>query len=949
MADLTFASYLQGPLGEAIQATDGMGSLPPPSFAPAVTLTSTVGQPATVGGPPMGLLGPGDVAGLAEGAVVRTDPPAGAVDVEPNYMAVAEVVPAELPWVLTPARAAAGRLRPWFVLAVLEEAKAPITPGEPLPTIEAAIAELPDLRDSWGWAHVQRTTDAGALPGGGQATAAVVARLVCPRRLSAGIAYRACLVPAFRSGIAAGLGDPRAAKVPHDLAWNVDGAGSVRLPIYHQWTFTTGPSGDFEDLVTRLEPADPDALRVSSVRPVDVRAPWPDDTPLAPAAQLVGVQGALVPFEAAPIPEPPVSAETLAAFDRRIRAQLDAPARRLLEAPAEDATGSLAPPIYGGRHVSRDLVGGDPSWLGQLNTSIANRIAAGLGTDYVRANQEDLMAKAWRQVGAIREANRLRAVVELTTEVATRVHARHFESLPPGELLALAAPADLRTRTSKSTTLAMETRMSRMVDGTATSAFARRVRPAGKLARRTGVSVQTLIPKALAGEATVPAGAPVIPESPAVVASGLTDVSSRAAATQLVAMAAMARVAVVNNAPAGGEALIERIDGLLGDDLSTSIGIGTVSAVATAIAAKVDTVSELTGSLLADMSVDRDTFGSVSAFGVPIVDTEIAARVAAALAPGDSHRDRLASQTRLPGRFAGADPGDPVMASPDFPVPTALALLDSDPEWFMPGLGAMPANKVALLRQNGAFIESYLVGMNHEMMRELLWREYPTDRRGTAFARFWPRPDGSADIPPIHTWTDPRALGARLTQADGLSVLLVRGDVVRRYPGMVVTAVRSGPPDPSGRHRPDPAQPPELPIFVIEVDEATTAYAFAISDDDLMTPASAEAPGWFFVFAEHGFRIRFGFDEPPGPSAPIDFSGWDQAAWPPGDGRQSPAFVPVVRGHAGAGAGFGPPTGAGAEAPSWNRDAADVARIALQRPFRVAIQADVLLHPKAGR
>lgn len=948
MADLSFASYRQGPLGEAIQANDNMGALPPPTFSPAITLTRPDGGPETIGGPAMRLLAPGDIAKLLDGTAIRTDPPAGAVDVEPNYMALAEVVPAELPWLLTPAKAAGGRLRPWFVLAVLEAAKAPFTQATPLPTIEAEIAELPDLRDSWGWAHVQHATGAGPLPGGGQAAAAQVGRLLCPRRLSPGVTYRACLVPAFQSGIAAGLGDPHASQAPHDLAWKVEEAGSVRLPVFHQWTFTTGPSGDFEKLVSRLEPADPEALRVSSVRPVDARSPWPGDKPLAEGEQLVGVQGALVPFEAPPTPEPAASAETLAAFDQRIRAQLDEPAERLREAPSKGVTGSLAPPLYGGRHVSQDLVSGEPAWLAGLNTSIANRIAAGLGTNYVRANQEDLMAKAWQQVGAIREANRLRAMVELTTEVSSRVHERHIASLQPGELIALAAPASVRTKTSDLTTLAMETRMSRMVDGAASSAFARRVRPAGKLARRTGASVRTLIPKALAGEVTVPAGAPVIPDTPAVLAAGLTDVSSEAAASQLIVMAAMARVATLNNAAVGGKALVGKIQGLLGDDLSASIEIGTFKAVATAIVQRVEPVSELTSSVLTEMSVDQ-AFGPVSAFGVPIVDSELAERVTSALHPGDMHHERLASQTQIPEHLAPADPSGPVMACPQFPVPAALALLESDPEWFMPGLGALPANRVALLRQNGAFIESYLVGINHEMMRELLWREYPTDRRGTAFARFWPRPDGHPDIAPIDTWTDPAALGTRLAQADGLSVLLVRGDVVRRYPGMVVTAVHSGLPDDAGHHRPDPNGPSKSPIFTIEVDEATMAYGFEISNAELVAPASAAKPGWFFVFAEHGFRIRFGFDEPPDAGERIDLSSWDQASWPASDGGPQPSFVPLARGHASAGAGFGPAGNAGPDGPRWNRDAADIARIALQRPFRVAVQAEVLLRPAGGR
>ena len=66
-----------------------------------------------------------------------------------------------------------------------------------------------------------------------------------------------------------------------------------------------------------------------------------------------------------------------------------------------------------------------------------------------------------------------------------------------------------------------------------------------------------------------------------------------------------------------------------------------------------------------------------------------------------------------------------------------------------------------------------MVGLNHEFARELLWREYPTDQRGSTFRQFWDVRSffnaGNAndedlkeklrDIPPLHRWT--RELGAR--------------------------------------------------------------------------------------------------------------------------------------------------------------------------------------------
>lgn len=504
--------------------------------------------------------------------------------------------------------------------------------------------------------------------------------------------------------------------------------------------------------------------------------------------------------------------------------------------------------------------------------------------------------------------------------------------------MALAAPAAARTRTSGETSLAMEVRMSRMVDGAATSAFARRLRPAGKLARRTEVTVEGLVPRALTGAVTVPVPGPVIPPSPHAEAPPTVPAAAASlAARQLITMNAVVRVAAVN-AVGGADVLLTRVSEL-GLDARTldSIGAGDLAAVSAGIAGQVDTVAAATAAALT--SLPAGNVGDLSTYGVAVAAEGLAARLGEALAPGVSHQARLASQTTVPDQVA--DHGSTVMATPVFPVPTALPLLASAPEWFLPGLGAFPANRVALLRQNAEFIESYLVGANHELMRELLWREYPTDQRGTPFRRFWPRPDGAADVPPVHTWNAP--LGGHLAGADRLSVLLVRGDVLRRYPGTVVTAVPATL-DESGRLRPDPAQSPLLPLFGIRVDESTTAFGFEIAPEDLTAPHSAKRPAWFFVFAEHSHRIRFGFDEPQEGEV-VPFDTWNDLTWP------SPAVaspLPVVRGHAVAGADLPPPALAGPDGPFWNRDAADVARIALQRPFRVAIQATVLLEPMGG-
>ena len=64
-------------------------------------------------------------------------------------------------------------------------------------------------------------------------------------------------------------------------------------------------------------------------------------------------------------------------------------------------------------------------------------------------------------------------------------------------------------------------------------------------------------------------------------------------------------------------------------------------------------------------------------------------------------------------------------------------LVDRSTELFLPNMHLIAQNTITLLETNQRFIESYMVGLNHEFARELLWREYPTDQRGSYFRQFW--------------------------------------------------------------------------------------------------------------------------------------------------------------------------------------------------------------------
>ena len=136
-----------------------------------------------------------------------------------------------------------------------------------------------------------------------------------------------------------------------------------------------------------------------------------------------------------------------------------------------------------------------------------------------------------------------------------------------------------------------------------------------------------------------------------------------------------------------------------------------------------------------------------------------------------------------------------------------------------------------------------MLGINHEMWRELLWHEYPTDQRGTYFRQFWDVrgltdaddgsiPVGARDIDPIHTWTgDLGEHGSRVPEQK--LVLLLRGELIRRYPHLIVYLV-PGVRTSDNRRVPSEDQAQErYPLFTGSLGANARFYGFDRGEDDL--------------------------------------------------------------------------------------------------------------------
>lgn len=732
----TFLPWVQRGLARAINTTDDPGQ----------PLTARVTLPVSLhvdgaGDVPSSiqLYGPGDITGLDPRQIVRTDPRPGTTSFEAGYLPQVQFARADLPWLFTPATPGSGRsrLRPWLVLVTIRRqdgVRLDPNPGGPLPVLEItpparAAAELPDLAQSWAWAHAQITgLSAGRTPAEildadpGRACS----RLVCPRRLQPDTAYLACVVPAFLAGVKAGLGQlvTPEDEARLDPAWTADLATDpLRLPAYHSWEFATGPAGSFETLVQRLTPR---PLEPALARPpkLDLSAPGGGMPAFDPAAEgaVLGLQSALRVGDPdtsplGPDPLPPWPDQTRLPF----QAELE---RLLTRAPQHTITA----PVYGQVQARADALpaaGGQPAWLRECNLDPRLRVAAAAGTRVVQQRQEQLMARAWEQAGAVQDANALLRRAQLARELGGVLMERHLRPLSPSELLAVTQPAHAQIEISGQT-VAGELRTSRVPEAAVSGAMRRLTSRQGLIARR-----------AMSGAR-----------------SALVLRGARPAPIDI--LGAVDRIAVTPapTAPAG------------------MVGIGAV------------------------------------ALSLPPVDTRralsadsIRAGLLERLRPETTVLDRTRARVDAPeGTWGRSDPLAPVQTEPRFPEPMYDGLQQVAPWLLLPGLEHVLPDSVALLETTPHVIEAYMAGLNHEMSRELLWREFPADLTATPFRQFWDvrgQPGDAetlADIPPISEWGQ-APLGAHLRGAGGQLVLLIRGELLRRYP---TTTIYAAPANPDG-------------------------------------------------------------------------------------------------------------------------------------------------------
>ncbi len=318
----------------------------------------------------------------------------------------------------------------------------------------------------------------------------------------------------------------------------------------------------------------------------------------------------------------------------------------------------VTPPVYGEWYASMEgkpIGNNSPNktvWLEELNLDFRHRAAAGLGVQFVKENQENLMKAAWEQLSKVQKVNQELNLGRFGREVSNKMFTR-LEKMKPNNVFKMALPLKNKIAYEPEKTI---------------GAFLSSSTITNKL---TNVKTQKFLFKVKKAEVK-PAFEPVIN-------SRLVNLSFKVSGL---------RNSITNVAATPATNVAEPVD-------------KTFSAI----------VDKTIQALDPKKTIESRIINRVSNFR-NIEKTEV---------PPSNSEDEL----------------HPVKWYPEFHRPMYHFLRAMSQDYILPGLENVPQNTVGLLQTNRRFIEAFMVGLNHEMASELLWREFPTDHRGSYFRSFW--------------------------------------------------------------------------------------------------------------------------------------------------------------------------------------------------------------------
>jgi len=402
----------------------------------------------------------------------------------------------------------------------------------------------------------------------------------------------------------------------------------------------------------------------------------------------------------------------------------------------------VVPPAYGRWHYGKyrlkdnKKVLVDPScqnkWIDQLNLDPRHRAVAGLGTQVIRKNQENLMASAWDQLGAVESANELLRKKQFGRESSKNLLNR-ISQLPMEKFVTTALPF-MQKVPIDSSNVSMKhylTQKSLIPKAVLDGSFHKiKSRVYKKIINSSKTHSTNFYKKFLSGQFEIkdkramPGGTMVMddifnqlqttqqPQTSTYSSSQQTS-SRNSLASKIIKT--MNKDKILANLEKNNpfKDISKKTVEMIGSNMYGLLNVNYTQKPITPVDNPQENLQSIKKELLKSLNPEVTYFQK----------TQKLLRVDGIL------------QSKYKQEYG--DSLDPVMAAPEFSQPMIESLQEISKNLLIPGIEKIKPNTIGLLKTNLRFLESFMCGLNHEFANELLWRGYPTDQRGTYFRQFW--------------------------------------------------------------------------------------------------------------------------------------------------------------------------------------------------------------------
>jgi len=756
--------------------------------------------------------GPGNIISFSNNLISRLEPPINSNDFEPNYFVFIESPEEDFFWryslTVSPEE---DRIMPWLSLIILKKLEIDemlneqikvikqVRDGRELLSVKAEF--LPNLDNAWATAHVQikglNFEELDSQDPINQINTFIAnnpylacSRLCSFRKLEPETHYTAFIVPTYKVALNAFLGQPTEG-IDKSLAWETTD-DLVKLPIYFKWSFMTSEKGDFEQLAKELKRVAIDPDRIGT-RSIDASL---EATPVNNEKPYIIREGALA--------APSYSTKRKDYFETIENMSITDKLMKSLNASLKsefDATGDEDPlvtyPVYGKYFRKTKKIksprksngkakwNSKSPWVHELNLDFRNRIASSFGTSVIQKRQDDYSRRCWYQYGDIRAANNILKQTKIGVITSNGLDNRHFKPLSDEHFTLISTPFQSHIITKDVHKNEVSFKKAFKTSGLSKGSISPIFR---KIAyKKAGVKEMKVLSPIKKAKRNSNIFLKMLKSLWLFFIRILTYFYQRSLtidnsnlhkilAFLILICSKISRFFKID------QPRIEREEKKIRELIDLPEGFPGVDYKILKPKAEVIPIQKINIKKQLRKQID---FPKIMF----------------------SHMSNIIELQEKNTRIAIPENFDPIMVSPKLDESMYKPLAELSHDYILPGIEFLDKNCVTLCEENRRFIEAYLAGLNHEMGRELVWREFPTDQRGTIFCYFWdstnlltkeemfcecyketndefiPQPD----IQQIHKWNKNLGQNQGDVKAANL-VLIIKGDLIRRYPGTIIYA-----------------------------------------------------------------------------------------------------------------------------------------------------------------